>query len=140
MRKGPDGKPEMEISDLVAGDVVSYAIGMNSEGACATDVALVERPEGAPDLPRPNVPQEKELLDILEDAVSVCTSEAGWAFLSSVGSRIKVLHPDFLERLQSLGHPGYARFADKHPELFEIAPARARTAGTTKIRLIAKNG
>lgn len=139
MRKGGDGKRELEISDLVEGDIVSFSIGMNNEGACATDVALVQRAPGAPQiaspmavLPRRSVSQEKELLEILRDAVTVCADEDGWALLSSVGSRISVLSSDFKERLQALGHQKIIQFASKCPEAFEIYGTRP---GTERIRL-----
>jgi hypothetical protein len=143
MRKGGDGKREMEISDLVEGDVVSFAIGMNNEGACATDVALVERAPGAPQvappsgLARRNVSQEKELLDILRDAVTVCADEDGWALSSSVDSRISVLYSDFKERLQSVGHQKINQFASNYPETFERSGDRP---GTERIRLKAPKG
>jgi hypothetical protein len=140
MRKGPDGRREMEISDLVEGDTVSFTIGMNNEGPCATEVALVKRAPGAPavssasaGLSRRQVPQEKELLDILKDAVSVCANEGGWALLSHVGSRISVLRPDFKDRLQSLGHQKIIQVAANCPEVFEFfQPSRP---GTEQIRL-----
>lgn len=130
MRKDRNNLREIEITQLVEGDYVSFSIGMNNKGACATDVALVERASDAPPIsspstgsirPRSNLPSEKnELLEILKDAVTVCADEEGWTLYANVGTRIKVHCPDFKERLKAAtGLQSISQFITAHKSIFE---------------------
>jgi len=133
MRKGQNDSPEIEISELVENDYVSYSVGMNNKGACATDVALVTRAPNAPQLTKPaitsataglprrnsNVTEENELLEILKDAIVVCANEDGWALSSEVGSRVSVLHSNFKDRLLPLSYTKIAQFAQAHQNIIE---------------------
>lgn len=146
MRKDTNGSPEIAIAQLIEGDYVSFSIGMNNKGPCATDVALVERAPNAPPLATPpaypksnrrNMPEETELVEIVKDAVTVCADEDGWALSAAVGSRISVLYPNFAERLQASAHPKISTLARAHPELFELSaggPPTRHAAACMKLK------
>jgi hypothetical protein len=127
MRRDRSGKPELEIAELHPGDEVSFTLGMNHRGLCAVDVALINR--SAEPLPEPSraasetakSPQFAELRELLKDAVAVCANKEGWALLSDVGSRLKILHPDFVTRIQTLGFQRIANFAEADAENFQYA-------------------
>ena len=131
MRKDRFGVPEVAIGKLVEGDYVSFSIGMNYQGRCATDVALVQRAADAPPigtdldqqaLSRRSGASESDLVAIVKDAVSVCADEDGWALSSAVGSRITVLHPDFIDRLKvGTAHSKISQLARAHSEIFELS-------------------
>lgn len=128
MRKDRNGSIEIEIGQLVEGDRVSFSIGMNNEGPCATDVALVERAKNAPTvitslptsgLTRTSRSEEADLIDILRDAVSVCADANGWALLADIGNRVNV-HSDFKTRLQAI-KPGtkILKFCTENSDIFD---------------------
>jgi transcriptional regulator with XRE-family HTH domain len=129
MLKDRSGKPELEIDRLFVGDRVSFGIGMNSEGPCATDVALVSRVAGAPEVAMRSLPtqaialnskrEEALLVDILRDAVIVCADEDGWALAADIGNRGDV-RGGFKARLQAL-KPGtkIVKFCADNPDVFE---------------------
>jgi hypothetical protein len=131
MRKDRYGVPEIEIGALVEGDYVSFSVGMNYKGPCATDVVLVERAPGAPSIEkfsavkggsRRSGANESELVEIVKDAVTVCADEDGWALSADVGSRIKVLHADFTDRLKaSAGFQKISDLARANEETFEVS-------------------
>ncbi len=131
MRKSPGTANEMKISDLRTGDYVSYSIGMNNRGPCATDVALVKRavlPNQSVQQSTGGVPrilqsdkEQAEIIEIITDAVNVCADEDGWALSADVGSRISVLHPTFKNRLQDIGAKGMNNFVAEHPAVFDYS-------------------
>lgn len=130
MLKDKNGVFDQEIGDLVEGDKVSFGMGMNYQGPCAINVALVGRPNGVslPDsvsakasVPRRAKSEELELLEIIKDAVTVCADEDGWALSANVGSRASVLVPNFRGRLQAVGYQKISGFAAAYPSIFEIA-------------------
>lgn len=146
MRK-ENGHPEIGIDELFVGDRVSFSIGINNEGACATDVALVERANNAPSVtkfePLPIVSRsnttavEADLIDILRDAVVDCEDKDGWALLSDVGNRANVrARASFKERLQATTGKKIYDFCEAHPDIFD---SRAHTPGSkeasAKVRL-----
>lgn len=127
MRKDPHGDDETAISELGKNDYVSFSIGMNNRGACATDVALVEKSttvsiETGPEKTDSQVlKNDSELVEILQDAIKVCADEDGWALSSSVGTRITTLHPDIRKRLSEFGFKNYANIAMKHTNIFDYS-------------------
>lgn len=128
MRRDRSGKPEIDIADLGPGDEVSFTLGMNHQGPCAVDVALINRGEAPPHAPAnmantaaASSPEFSELREMLKDAVTVCANKEGWALLSNVGNRLKVLHPDFDARMEALGMQRIASFAQVDPDSFEYA-------------------
>jgi hypothetical protein len=145
MRKDLTGTREIEIHQLLIGDYVSYNIGMNNQGPCATDVALVDRKPDAPVLSNVIVQpfetgrtglQDKELLDIVRDAVTVCADGDGWALLSTVGSRISILDPNFAERLNAVrGDKRISSLVRAHPELFEVSTGPGTRYSAACVRL-----
>lgn len=136
---------EFEISQLVVGDVVSFAVGMNYKGPCAIDVALVDRPEGAPVLssavigvasPRRTRFESVELVDVVKDAVTVCADDEGWALLSNVGNRISVVQPDFKERLRATGQfKTLTALISAYPDEFEESDGQGTRYTAKCIRL-----
>lgn len=137
MKKGRDGiSDETPICDLNVGDLVTFAIGMNKKGACATDVALVGKESvspaaferGAPERAKAKSKEDYEFISILEDAIKVCGDENGWALLSSVGSRISVLHQDYKTKFLDGERSTIKEFAKAHPEKFEHTPNGAGTS------------
>lgn len=132
MRKDKSGNPEMEIDQLIVGDRVSFGVGMNNKGACATEVVLVKRAENGekiisplstPVQPRSNRAEEADLIDVLRDAVIVCADKDGWALLSDVGTRVNV-QSDFRARLSAIKPAGtkIGDFCGAHPDIFEYHP------------------
>lgn len=115
MKKGRDGiSDETPISKLNIGDRVSFKIGFNNKGACATDVALVERRAVSPSELGVESNEEDEFITIVKEAIDVCADETGRALFSNVGSRISVLYPDYENRLHHLGYNKLSELAKKH--------------------------
>lgn len=116
--KARDGLEETPIGDLRKGDKISFGIGVNYEGPCAIDVALVERAPDGPQEPSAPLP---ELVEIIEDAVKVCADEDGWALSATVGIRIRTLYPYFDERLKASGHQKLVSLVPAYPNMFEVS-------------------
>lgn len=128
MKKDRTGNAEMDISNLEVDDYVSFSIGMNNKGVCATDVALVERASSvvstsiATSMGMTSTgtsQEENELTEMIKDAISVCAGENGWALQSAIGSRMSIQHPHYKEIL-----PGFTtikQFALTHTSVFEYS-------------------
>ena len=131
MRKGRDGMAETDISRLNTGDLVTFSIGMNNKGICATDVALIEVKCIAPEkleksqttrsVAKTNK-KDLELIRILDDAIKTCASEDGLALLSRVGSRANIVRDGFKEILNEAGYPAIKDFIAQHSDRFEYFP------------------
>ena len=133
MLKSRDGRSfEDDISQLAAGDTVSYRMGMNNQGPCAIDVALVHRAHSAPPpeskilidkAARPLKTDAAQLEEIIINAVAVCADKNGWALASDVGNRATVLHPNFKElfKTQPAAQRKVLEFAEARPVVFEVS-------------------
>ena len=134
MRK-KGNEAEIEIDELVLGDYVSFALGMNNKGVCATDVTLIKRADGAPQITmattsvnpsRRNVSEEMVLLDTIKEAVIDCANTEGWALLSAVGNRANILLPNFKERYKAAGYAKIATLVE-HSEIFDSSAGGPET-------------
>jgi cold shock CspA family protein len=116
MRKKKDTNiPETPIESLNIGDIVGFVIGMNNKGPCATDVTMIQR---APALEENGQP---EIIDLVRDAIHVCANENGWALMSSVGGRLSVLHPNYMDLLLQHGYDQLAVLIRRYPAIFEYS-------------------
>ena len=126
MKKASGGFSEIDFDQLHEGDQVSFTLGENHMGPCATDVALVspinKEPNPASSLVIHNYAEDAILLKkVISEAISSCADASGWALLSTVGSRIGfVLCPDYRQRLDKLGFRNLKDFIKPDTD-FEIA-------------------
>ena len=128
MKQDENGIPEIDIQQLKINDKVSYTIGVNNKGPCATNVAIVERPDqiSVEIVPIPSQKQkltddETEFLrNKLTDAICICADSDGWALLADVGSRIKLMFPQVTESLNAKGYK-WRQFVEDQFEIFEYS-------------------
>lgn len=114
MRKRDDGRtPEVAIQDLTSGDIVNFVIGMNDKGPCATDVVLIERAK--------TTDNDSEILRIIKAAVMDCIDENNFALVSSVGTRLNVLHNDFKKLLEKHDYKQIKDVFSAHTNVFEYS-------------------
>lgn len=108
---------ETPISELREGDIVSFSLGMNHNGACAVDVTLICKLD---------VPVASDDLGLVADAISAisdCPREDGWALIATVGTRLSVQRKDYKQSLSNLGYEGkLIKLFEKHKERFDVSP------------------
>ncbi|MFZ2168932.1 MAG: cold shock domain-containing protein [Methylococcaceae bacterium] len=126
MRLDENGIPELDIQQLKVGDKVSYTIGVNNKGPCATNVAIVERLDQTRSESVPITSKKQQLTSAeqdflknkLTDAICLCADSDGWALLADVGSRIKLMFPQATENLNSKGYK-WSKLVEEMTEFFE---------------------
>ena len=144
MHKGEDGEFEKKIEDLVLGDQVSFIVGMNNRGRCATDVALrtiEEKPaQGTQPIvlskPKDKKLEEIEMLDIAKKAVTMSVNKDGWALSSEFGNRIAQFNSNFKTRLNAIS-PGMkiSKFCSDYPDIFEFKPHGTDPFGLIRLKM-----
>ena len=128
MRKLPHTDDfEVRIAELSEGDIVSFDIGMNYKGPCAVDVALV-KPAATQDRTRraredasstsQMAAEPVDIISALQDAVSVCADEDGWALMSRVGQRLRSM-PNYKGMMRAASANKISQIVDANPDLFE---------------------
>lgn len=149
MHRDENREFEKNINQLAIGDEVSFIVGMNNRGACATDVVLrtlvaqndattqTSQPTNLTPL-RDKKLEEIELNEIFKKALSMCADKDGWALSSEIGNRVNQFS-DFKARLQVI-KPGLkiSKFCAESPDIFEFKPHGTDPYGL--IRLKQKRG
>jgi hypothetical protein len=132
MRKLPHTDDfEVPIADLRVGDIVSFDIGMNYKGPCAIDVALVKAAATQKKVRRPrkqaatideSSADPNDIVSALQDAVSVCADEDGWALLSRVGQRLSSM-PNYKGMMRAAAAKKISQVIEANANLFEQSGA-----------------